>query len=183
MVFVGLSLLFMFFVILGGTTTGAPLKYTWFLQATTIGITGARPVSQWNFFYICGYNNIQCSSSVPAIPFGYAWSSNPSFAPAELVGDQGNNTTSRYFFYMWRFGWVFYLLSFIFNVVAFLTGFLACFGRIGSAVSALITLVTLFFYTLAVILMRYAQPSPFPSVSLLFQHMTKHTPISWIRHR
>ncbi len=62
------------------------------------------------------------------------------------------------YYLMWRFGWVFYLLSFIFNWITFFAGFLACFGRLGSAVSALLTLVTLFFYTLAVSLMRYQHP-------------------------
>lgn len=60
-----------------------------------------------------------------------------------------------YYYYMWRFGWVLYLISLFFEVMAFFTGFLACCGRLGSAVSGLVTLAALFFYTIAVSLMTY----------------------------
>ena len=39
------SLLFLWFVILAGVSDVTPLKHTYFLQADTDGITGARPVS------------------------------------------------------------------------------------------------------------------------------------------
>lgn len=54
---------------------------------------------------------------------------------------------------MWRFGWVFYLMSLFFAVIAFFAGFLACCGRLGSAISGLVSLTALFFYTIAVSLM------------------------------
>lgn len=68
------------------------------------------------------------------------------------------NTTSMYYFYMWRFGWVFYLMSLFFAVMAFFTGFLACCGRLGSALAGLVSLTALFFYTIAVSLMTYVLP-------------------------
>lgn len=75
----------------------------------------------------------------------------------------GGNTTSEYYFYMWRFGWVLYIMSLFFAVVAFFTGFLACCGRLGSAVSGLVSLTALFFYTIAVSLMTYVMsPSIIP---------------------
>lgn len=58
-----------------------------------------------------------------------------------------------YYFYMWRFGWVFYLIGLFFAVMAFFAGFLACCGRLGSAISGLVSLTALFFYTIAVSLM------------------------------
>lgn len=64
---------------------------------------------------------------------------------------------------MWRFGWVLYIISLFFAVVAFFTGFLACCGRLGSAVSGLVSLTALFFYTIAVSLMTYVvSPSIIP---------------------
>ncbi|KAF3768621.1 hypothetical protein M406DRAFT_354943 [Cryphonectria parasitica EP155] len=87
------------------------------------------------------------------MPFGHAWDSNASGVPSGLGGGHGNNTTSTYYFYMWRFGWVLYIMSLFFSVCAFFTGFLACCGRLGSAISGLVSLTALFFYTIAVSLM------------------------------
>jgi hypothetical protein len=145
----------LFFVILSAVTPTSPLNNTYFLSADTSKIDGARDVTQWTYFYICGSGNTDCSPAHADPPFGYAWEgvSNPSGAPAELVGDHGGGTTSTYYFYMWRFGWVFYLISLFFEVAAFFTGFLACCGRLGSAVSGLVAFTALFFYTIAVSLM------------------------------
>jgi hypothetical protein len=150
----------MFFVVLSGMTGHAPLNNTYFLQADTYFITGARAVTRWTYFRMCDDRNANCGASVPALPFGYAWSSNPIFAPAELVGPEAGRTTSTYYFYMWRFGWVFYLMSLIFTLFAFLVGFLACFGRLGSVVAGIVSLCTLMFYTLAVSLMRLVEALP-----------------------
>jgi hypothetical protein len=152
MIFQFLSILFLLFIVLSGAYNSAPLNNTYFLQADTYFISGARPVTRWEFFRICDDHNT-CGPAVPAIPFGYAWATHPVFAPTELIGENGSGTTSNYYFYMWRFGWVFYLISLIFDFAAFFTGFLACFGRLGAAVSGLITLCTLVFYTIAVSLM------------------------------
>ncbi|PSR93980.1 SUR7/PalI family-domain-containing protein [Coniella lustricola] len=153
LIFLAGSITMLFFVILSGTTRNSPLDNTWFLQADTSGISGAKDLSQWTYFYICGQNNQDCTRASPAMPFGHAWDSNPSGAPSSLVGSHGGHTTSQYYFYMWRFGWVFYLISLFFAVVAFFTGFLACCGRLGSAVSGLVSLAALFFYSIAVALM------------------------------
>lgn len=58
---------------------------------------------------------------------------------------------------MWRFGWVFYLMSLFFAVIAFFAGFLACCGRLGSAIGGLVSLMALFFYSIAVSLMTYVE--------------------------
>lgn len=81
------------------------------------------------------------------------------------------NTTSMYYYYMWRFGWVFYLISLFFAVMAFFAGFLACCGRLGSAISGLVSLTALFFYTIAVSLMTYV---PFSGL-LGGQQLTRFT--------
>ena len=66
--------------------------------------------------------------------------------------DHGDGTTSTYYFYMWRFGWVFYLMAIFFGVLAVFTGLLSC-TRLGSGLSALLALIATFWMTLAAILM------------------------------
>ncbi|KAJ9155301.1 Protein SUR7 [Pleurostoma richardsiae] len=153
MIFLAGSLVLLWFVILSGVTTTTPLDKTYFLRANTLGITGARDVSQWTYFHICSPGNVDCTGASPAMPFGHAWASNPVGAPSELVGKYGNHTTNHYYWYMWRFGWVFFLISLFFIVCAFFTSFLACLGRLGSALAALTSLVALVFYSVAVSLM------------------------------
>ncbi|KAL3954650.1 hypothetical protein ACCO45_010213 [Purpureocillium lilacinum] len=145
------SLLFLWFVILAGVSDVTPLKHTYFLQADTDGITGARPVSRWTYFYVCGTpDNADCGSAHPAPPFGkFVWDSNPQNAPAALVGSHGSGTTSYKYYYMWRFGWVFLLLTLFFETLAFFTGFLACCGRLGAAISFLLGGFALFLYSIA----------------------------------
>lgn len=147
------SLVLLWFVILSGVVHSTPLDKTYFLRADTSGITGARPISQWTYFYVCGDGNLDCGGASPDPPFGKAWGSNPSNAPAELVGSHGGNTTSSKFFFMWRFGWVFYLLGLFFSTLTFFTGFLACCGRLGAALSGLMSIISLVFYTVGVSLM------------------------------
>ena len=156
------SLVMLFFVILSGVKNTTPLNRTYFLEAATDGITGARAVSRWTYFYICGPDNLDCGPARPALPFGSAWASNPSHAPDELVGSFGGDTTSYYYWYMWRFGWVFYLITLFFSVMAFFASFLACCGRLGSGIAGLAAAVALFFETIAVSLMTYA-PRLLPS--------------------
>ncbi|KAI1855371.1 hypothetical protein JX265_006487 [Neoarthrinium moseri] len=153
MVFLAGSIVMMFFVILAGVSNTTPLNNTYFLSADTRGISGARDRTQWTYFYMCSPGNVDCGGAWPAPPFGWAWNANPSNAPAELVGSHGGETTSQYYFYMWRFGWVFYLISLVFAVVAFFGGFLACCGRLGSALAGLTTATAMFFFTVAASLM------------------------------
>ena len=130
----------------------------------TDGITGARPVSRWTYFYVCGTpDNADCGSAHPAPPFGkFVWDSNPQNAPAALVGSHGSGTTSYKYYYMWRFGWVFLLLTLFFETLAFFTGFLACCGRLGAAISFLLGGFALFLYSIAAALTTYVCPSRCP---------------------
>ncbi|KAK2075333.1 hypothetical protein P8C59_009466 [Phyllachora maydis] len=148
------SVVMLFFVVLSAVDVATPLSATYFLRADTSGITGARPVSQWTYFYVCGDGNTDCGPAEPALPLGHAWAADPPVAPpAALLGSYGGGTTSYYFWYMWRFGWVFYLLGLFFDVLAFFSGFVACFGRLGSAVAALTSAIALFFLSIAVSMM------------------------------
>ncbi|KAK6086627.1 SUR7 protein [Seiridium cupressi] len=153
MLFLAGSIVMMFFVVLAGVSNTTPLNNTYFLSADTSGITGARDRTQWTYFYMCSPGNVDCSGAWPAPAFGWAWSGSPSNAPSELIGSDGGDTTNRYYYLMWRFGWVFWLISLFFAVIAFFSGFLACCGRLGSAVAGFTTAVALFFFTIAVSLM------------------------------
>jgi hypothetical protein len=57
------------------------------------------------------------------------------------------------FYYLSRSAFAFYLISLIFAVFSFFTGFLALCSRLGSAVSSLFALTALLFTTLAATLM------------------------------
>ena len=163
------SLVLMFFVVLSGVTGTTPLDNTYFLRATTSDIQSARPVSQWTYFYVCGEGNDNCGSPVPALPFGYAWVGGGEGAPDGLTGyvangsqgrtkanrtrSHGKGTTSRYYYYMWRFGWVFYLIALIANVASFFTCLFAPCSRLASGVSGFFVANALFWFTLAASLM------------------------------
>ncbi|PHH55945.1 SUR7 family protein FMP45 [Ceratocystis fimbriata CBS 114723] len=147
------SLLFLWFIILSGIANVTPFRKTYFLQADTSGITGARDTSQWTYFWICGRGNHDCGSAHGALPFGYAWDSYASDVPQGLGGSHGKHTTSHHFWYMWRFGWVFFIITLFFETIALCTSVLACCGRIGSAISSMATGIALFFYAIAVSLM------------------------------
>jgi hypothetical protein len=66
---------------------------------------------------------------------------------------KGKGTTSTYYYYMWRFGWVLYLIALVFDVFAFVASLLAPFSRLASGFAGLILAVALFFMTLAASLM------------------------------
>lgn len=62
-------------------------------------------------------------------------------------------------YYLWRFGWVFYIMGFFFTVMAFFAGFLS-FLRIGSGIAGLLTAFALFWFSLAAALMTYVPLHP-----------------------
>jgi len=147
------ALVLMFFVVLSGVKSTIPLNKTYFLTADTSKITGARPVSQWTYFYVCGSGNTDCGKAVPALPLGYAWVGGGAGAPTTLLGKHGHQTTSTYYYYMWRFGWSLYLVSLVFTVFAFLTSLLAPCARLASALAGFMLVICLFFFSIAAALM------------------------------
>jgi hypothetical protein len=152
-VFLASSLLFLWFIILSGVANVTPFNKTYFLRADTSGITGARPETQWTYFYFCGRDNLDCGSARAAPAFGKAWDGRAANVPSALYGSHGGHTTSFHYYYMWRFSWVFFIIALFFETLAFFAGFLACCGRLGAAISTFISAVALFFLTLAVTLM------------------------------
>lgn len=153
LILTAISLVLLWFIILSGVTNTAPLDRTYFLRADTSGITGARDITQWNYFYFCGEDNTDCSRARPAPAFGRAWGDNPTNAPDSLIGDHDHGTTSTKFYYLWRFGWVMFLITLFFETLSFFSGFLACCGRLGAAIAGLLSFVALFFSSVAMSLM------------------------------
>ncbi|KAF5567622.1 hypothetical protein FNAPI_595 [Fusarium napiforme] len=153
LVLLSVSLLFLWFIILSGLTSTTPFDKTYFLRADTGGISGAREVTQWNFFYICGAGNNDCDGARAAPVIGRAWNSNPRNAPSSLVGGRAGDTTSNRQFFLWRFGWVFILITLFFETIAFFTGFIACCGRLGAGISSLMSMFALFCSSVAMSLM------------------------------
>jgi len=147
------SLVLLFFVILSGVKNTTPLNKTYFLEADTSSIDGARAVSRWTYFYICGAGNTDCGAPVPDLPLGYAWIGGQEGVPGALLGSLGKGTTSKYYYYMWRFGWVFYLLALIFDVFAFFTAALAPCSRLASGMAGLLISIALFWMSLGAALM------------------------------
>ncbi|KAM3512656.1 hypothetical protein MY11210_003678 [Beauveria gryllotalpidicola] len=137
LVLMGLSLLFLFFIILAGVTTDTPFDKTYFLRADTSGIDGARSISQWNYLYVCGLGNTDCGGAKAAMPFGHAWNNDASNVPPGIAGSH-SGSSSR-FYLLSRFGWVFLLLALFFCTLTFFSGFLACCGRLGSAIATFVS--------------------------------------------
>lgn len=153
LVLLAVSLLFLWFIILSGLTSTTPFDKTYILRADTGGISGAREVTQWNFFYICGAGNNDCDGARAAPVIGRAWDSNPRNAPSSLVGGRAGDTTSNRQFFLWRFGWVFILITLFFETLAFFTGFIACCGRLGAGISSIMSMFALFCSSVAMSLM------------------------------
>jgi len=153
LILIAASLLFLFFIVLSGVSHRTPFSKTYFLQADTSGIKGARPLSQWTFFYVCGANNQDCGKAVPALPFGYAWVGGGSGGPSALLGSHGKHTTSTEYYYLWRFGWVFYLIAFLADCISFFTAMAAPFSRLAAGLSGFLVINALFWMTLAASLM------------------------------
>jgi len=140
----------MFFVVLSGVKHTTPLDKTYFLQADTSSISGARPVSQWTYFYVCGANNENCGAAVPALPLGAAWGNGATGVPSALFGK--HHGTSYHYFFLWRFGWVFYLMGLTFAVGALFASFLSCL-RLGSGFAGILSAMAWFWFTLGASLM------------------------------
>jgi len=65
----------------------------------------------------------------------------------------GKGTTSTHYYYLWRFGWVFYLMGLFFDVLGFFTSLAAPFSRLASGFSGLIIGMAWFWFTLGAALM------------------------------
>jgi len=153
LILIAASIVFMFFVILAGVSNTTPLNKTYFIQIDTSALQNApRPLTQVTYFYNCGAGNKDCSAPVPALPIGYSWLG-ASGVPSSLTGSHAKHTTSTYYYYMWRFGWVFYLMALVTNVLGFFTAILAPCFRIASGITGLLTLGALFWMSLAASLM------------------------------
>ncbi|KAJ6783576.1 hypothetical protein PWT90_06793 [Aphanocladium album] len=147
LVLMGASLLFLFFIILAGVSTKTPFNKTYFLQADTSGIDGAHDISQWTFFYVCGEGNTDCGGAKAALPFGQAWNQDAKNVPEGIAGS--HHGTSNKYYLLSRFGWVFLLLALFFGALTFFSSFLACCGRLGSAIATFVSFFALLCHAVA----------------------------------
>lgn len=147
------SLLLLWFIILSGLTDIMPFNKVFFLRADTSDISGARDITQWTYFFFCGDNNKDCGRAIPAPAFGRAWDGNADNVPDGLIGSYGGDTTSHRYYYLWRFGWVFIIITLFFEALAFFAAFLACCGRLGAAIASMMAFIALFFHSLGSSLM------------------------------
>ncbi|PVH72803.1 hypothetical protein DL98DRAFT_520319 [Cadophora sp. DSE1049] len=154
LVLIGGALVLMFFVVLSGVKDTTPLNKSWFLRADTSSFPGSgRAESYWTFWKVCATGGGQCGSTVPALPFGYAWVGGTEGVPAGLTGPRGKGTTSTYYYYLWRFGWVFYLMSITLTSFTFLFSLLAPCSRLASGFCGFLLAFSLFWFSLAASLM------------------------------
>ncbi|KAH7381837.1 putative SUR7 family protein FMP45 [Cadophora sp. MPI-SDFR-AT-0126] len=154
LVLIGGALVLMFFVVLSGVKDTTPLNKSWFLKADTSSFPGSgRAVSYWTYWKICANGGGDCGSTVPDLPFGAAWVGGSQGVPAGLVGSHYKGTTSAYYYYMWRFGWVFYLISIVLTGFTFLLSLLAPCSRLASGLSGTFLAFSLFWFSLAAALM------------------------------
>merc|ERR1711964_888642 len=144
----------MFFVVLSGVKDTTPLNKSWFLRVDTSSFPGSgRAESYWTYWKICATGGGQCGSTIPALPFGAAWVGGTEGVPAGLTGTHYKDTTSTYYYYMWRFGWVFYLISIVLTGFTFLMSLLAPCSRLASGLSGSLLAFSLFWFSLAAALM------------------------------
>lgn len=103
------------FDIIGGVTTTPPLSSIFFLEADTSGIGGARQVTRWHFFKICGAgengNSIDCSASGMA-PLG-AWNQNAYRLPAQVGGPGDGGTVNNNLYGAWVAAWWMTMIGFV----------------------------------------------------------------------
>ncbi|KAL2065602.1 hypothetical protein VTL71DRAFT_3272 [Oculimacula yallundae] len=154
LVLIGGALVLMFFVVLSGVKDTTPLNKSWFLRVDTSSLPSAgRAQSYFTYWKVCATGGGQCGSTIPAIPLGAIWRGETQAVPAGLVGNHYHGTTSSYYYYLWRFGWVFYLMSITLTGLTFITSLLAPCSRLASGVSGLLLAFSLFWFSLAASLM------------------------------
>jgi len=142
------AIVLLFFVVLAGITSSAPLNETYFIAVdlskfANANVTSPTHTGHWTLWGICGAdasgNNVNCPHASPAFPF-------------DLIANLGTNgvpqaiaNSANFFYYMSRFAFAFYLIALVFAVIAFVLGLLALCSRLGGAISSVFGFLALFF--------------------------------------
>lgn len=80
-----------------------------------------------------------------------------------LTATRHHDGTSTHYYYLWRFGWVFYLMGLLFDVGALFAACVSC-VRIGSGFAGILAAIAWFWFTLGASLMTLVFPDlPTPS--------------------
>ncbi|EKD18594.1 uncharacterized protein L3040_005947 [Drepanopeziza brunnea f. sp. 'multigermtubi'] len=146
--------LLMLFVVLSGVRDHTPLNKSYFLRADTSSFPGSgRPESYWTFWKTCATPGGSCGATVPAMPFGYAWVGGTEGVPTGLVGKHAKGTTSTFYYYAWRFGWVFYLMGLVSTGLTLLLSVAAPCSRLASGICGASLAISLLWFSVGASLM------------------------------
>ncbi|KAL1301459.1 hypothetical protein AAFC00_005709 [Neodothiora populina] len=150
LIILGAGILFSFFTILSGIANVRPFNLTYFLEADTTGIDGARNPARWTFFKVCSVvngRNGNCGEAHAALPFDPPRNfGTTTGVPATFIG-------THHYYYLSRFMFAFYLIALFFACIALLTGCLAMCSRLGSYLTGATCSVALFFQAITASLM------------------------------
>ncbi|KAI9891362.1 MAG: hypothetical protein M1814_002875 [Vezdaea aestivalis] len=143
LIFTAGAVVLLFFIILSGAINAPSVNHVWFLQADTQGIGSAPSQAQWTLWSVCdgGTVNMNCGKAKPAYPF------DPPSNFGTANGLDPFNGMKKYY-YLSRFSFAFFLISLVFSVCTFFTGFLAVCTRLGGGLSGVFATFALFFQTL-----------------------------------
>ncbi|PGH13462.1 hypothetical protein AJ80_06331 [Polytolypa hystricis UAMH7299] len=148
------AFILMILTLLGGAQDKNPLDRTWFLEADTSNIPGARDTSRWTFWNICGVKNGRndCPGTSPAFPLNPPAHSN--FDTTQNIPHQFIGT--RKYFYLTRFMFAFMLIGLFFVFVALVSGLAALCTRVGSWISTVFITIGLILQIITASLMTAA---------------------------
>jgi hypothetical protein len=142
-----------FLVILSGLNS-SPVNQVYFLQADTSGVTNGNSILQnptrWTYLAICGMQdglNANCGPTHAAIPFDPP----RNFDTTNGLPEQFSGT--KYFYYLSRVAWAFYLVALFFAVVTFFVSLLAICARLGGYMAGFFGLAAFMFQALCSSLM------------------------------
>jgi len=129
--------LLIFLVLLAGAVDGFPVNQVYFIEVETSGIPGAKPISRWTPWNICGNSNgynSNCGKIDAAFPFDPQsnWASQKN-VPKAFIGTNS-------FYYMSRVVFAFMLISLFLSVCSLVLGFFALCMRIASYVSSVVAM-------------------------------------------
>lgn len=157
LILVAAGLLFMFFILLAGTTNGNPVNRWYFLQADTANIANAPAVSRWTYWNVCGVDGNGRDDCMSSTNYGKTRPARPLDPPRNFGGSLDNIPTqflgTHYYYYMTRFMFAFMLIALFFGACALFTGILALCTRLGAYISGFLTSLAWFFQALNASLM------------------------------
>lgn len=131
---------------------GGPISNTYFLQASTGGISGGKnnvpDPARWTYFAVCGSGNKDCLPITAALPFDPVKNfGTQNGVPQHFIHDHS------YYYYASRVAWAFYIIALFFAVMALLGSVFALCSRLAAKMTGFTTLLCVLFQAVAAALM------------------------------